>query len=188
VFVMWNPKLIPAPKRVNEPVQLIDVMPTVLDLLDLGIPDVAQGQSLAPFVKGRPFQRRSPVITSRFAHPEAKLTAAVPESRIDSVALLDANWKLIYRQEAKRVAMNRIELYGRRGDRGETRNIAEQHPAEVGRMVRQVSHWMDAQAKIRHALEAAGEPRPIGERSRNCEVWDTSVERSRSTAVSSGPL
>jgi arylsulfatase A-like enzyme len=28
---MWNPKLLPVSRRVTEPVQLIDVMPTVLD-------------------------------------------------------------------------------------------------------------------------------------------------------------
>jgi arylsulfatase A-like enzyme len=40
VFLMWNPKLIPSPRRIIEPVQLIDVAPTVLDLLGLKIPDV----------------------------------------------------------------------------------------------------------------------------------------------------
>ena len=40
VFTMWNPKLIPTPRRVIEPAQLIDVMPTVLDLLGLKIPDL----------------------------------------------------------------------------------------------------------------------------------------------------
>jgi arylsulfatase A-like enzyme len=54
-FVMWDPKLIPTPRRVADPVQLIDLMPTVLDLLGLKVPDMVQGQSLAAFAKGGHF-------------------------------------------------------------------------------------------------------------------------------------
>jgi arylsulfatase A-like enzyme len=152
VFLMWNPKLIPTPRRVTEPVQLIDVMPTVLDLVGLKIPDVVQGQSLGPFAKGRPFHRHGPVMTSRFAHPQAKLTAAIPENRIDTVALLDANWKLIYREQAKQARMNKVELYDRRTDRGDAKNVAAQHPHEVDRMMTEIGRWMDAQKQIRSFL------------------------------------
>ena len=38
VFVMWNPHLLPTPRRIDNPVQLIDVMPTVLDLMGVKIP------------------------------------------------------------------------------------------------------------------------------------------------------
>lgn len=152
VLLMWNPKLIPTPRRITAPVQLIDVMPTVLDLASLKIPDIVQGQSLAPFANGRPFQRRGPVLTSRFAHPQAKFTAAIPENRIDTVALLDANWKLIYREQAKQVGMNKVELYDRRTDRTEAENVATQHPQEVGRMMTEIGKWLDAQKQIRSLL------------------------------------
>lgn len=150
VFVMWNPKLIPAPRRISEPVQLIDVMPTVLDLLGLKIPDVVQGQSLAPFAKGQPFQRRSPVMTSRYASPHAH--GLVPENGTDTVAMLDANWKLIYREKGKQAGLKKIELYDRRSDRGETTNVASQHPQEVDRMVTEVGKWLDAEKQIRSIL------------------------------------
>jgi len=152
VFLMWNPKLIPTPRRVAEPVQLIDVMPTVLDLLGIKIPDVVQGQSLAPFAKGRPFQRRGPVMTSRYAHPHAKPNGFVPENRTDTVALLDAGWKLIYRDKAKDVGMNKVELYDRRTDRGEAKNVASQHPQEVSRMMTEIGKWLDAEKQIKSLL------------------------------------
>jgi arylsulfatase A-like enzyme len=152
LFVMWNPKLIPVPRRISEPVQLIDVMPTVLDLMDVKIPDVVEGQSLAPFVKGQPFQRRGPVMTSRFADPEAKKEGVVPENRIDAVALLDANWKLIYREKGKEAGVSKVDLYDRRTDRTETTNIATQHPQEVDRMMTEIGKWMDAQKQIRSFL------------------------------------
>ncbi len=152
VFLMWNPKLIPAPGRVREPVQLIDVMPTVLDLVGAPIPDVVEGESLAPFAKGQPFQRRGPVMTSRFADPKAKKIGFVPENRIDAVALLDGNWKLIYREKGKEVGVSKVELYDRRSDRGDTKNIAAQNPQQVDRMMTEIGKWMDVQKQIRKFL------------------------------------
>jgi arylsulfatase A-like enzyme len=152
VFMMWSPKLIPKPRRVAEPVQLIDVMPTILGLLGLGIPDVVQGQSLAALAKGEPFRRRGMVMTSRFAHPEAKVAAAIPENRIDTVAMLDADWKFIYREQAREAGMREVELYDRRTDRRETRNVAAEHPQQVGRMRSEAVRWMEAQKQIRSAL------------------------------------
>ena len=152
VFLMWNPKLIPSPGRVREPVQLIDVMPTVLDLLGVPIPQVVEGQSLTPFVKGQPFHRRGPVMTSRFADPEAKKIGVVPENRIDAIAFLDANWKLIYRDKAKDIGLNKVELYDRRADRGETKNIAGRHPQDVDRVMTEIGKWIEAQKVIRSSL------------------------------------
>ncbi len=152
VLLMWNRNLIPTPRRIGAPVQLIDVMPTVLDLLGIKIPDSAEGQSLAPFGKGQPFQRRSPVMTSRFAHPYGQHNELDPENHIDSVALLDASWKLIYRENAKLVGLNKVELYNRRSDRGDTKNVSAQNQKEVERMMAEMGKWMAAQKQIRSVL------------------------------------
>src|SRR5580704_19733323 len=152
VLMMWNPKLIPTPRRISEPVQLIDVMPTILDLAGIKLPAVMEGQSLAPFAKGAPFQRKGSVVTSRFAHPYSKLNEFDPENHVDSLALLDANWKLIYREDGKSVGLKKVELYDRRLDRGETREVAAAHPQEVDRMVTRIGAWLDAQEQIRTAL------------------------------------
>jgi len=157
VFLMWNPKLLPVPRRIHEPVQLIDVMPTVLDLLSLKGPDIIEGQSLTPLLKGRPFHRRSPVITSRFAHPNAKPNGLLPENRINTFAVVEANWKLIYREKGKDVGLSRVELYDRRSDRTETHNVADAHPEDVERMMSELGKWLDAQKQI-HALLGKGAP------------------------------
>jgi arylsulfatase A-like enzyme len=149
---MWNPKLIPSPRRISEPAQLIDVAPTVLDLLGLKIPEVVEGQSLAPFAKGQPFQRRSPVMTSRFADPEAKKIGFVPENRIDAIAFLDANWKLIYREKGDEAGVSKLELYDRRTDREETKNLAAQNPREVNQLLAEITKWTEAQKQIRKFL------------------------------------
>ena len=152
VLLMWNPKLIPTPRRIATPVQLIDVMPSVLDLLGISIPAVVQGQSLATFAMGRPFQRHGSVMTSRFAHPYSQHDELLPENHIDSLALLDADWKLIYREKGKEVGLNKVELYDRRADREDTSNVAAGHPREVDRMMAEMGAWLDAQRQIRSAL------------------------------------
>lgn len=152
VFLMWNPRLLPVPRRVDEPVQLIDIMPTVLDLLSLKTPNIVEGQSLTPLIKGRPFHRRSPVMTSRFAHPNAKPNGVLPENRINTFAVVEANWKLIYREKGKDVGLNRVELYDRRSDRAETHNVADAYPQDVERMMSELGKWLDAQKQIRAVL------------------------------------
>ena len=71
---------------------------------------------------------------------------------MDSMALLNAEWKLIYRENGKSVGLNKVELYDRRVDRGDTSNIAVQHPQEVERMMTGIGAWTNAQKQIRAAL------------------------------------
>ena len=155
-FVMWNPKLLPVPRRVAHPVQLIDVMPTVLDLLGLKIPVMVEGQSLTPLLRGKPFERRGPVMSSRFAHPGALPDGPVRENRTDTFAFVDAKWKLIYRDKAAKIGMNRVELYDRVRDRAEQKNVAAEHPHEVETMMNEVGKWIDAQNKVRVVLGHGG--------------------------------
>jgi choline-sulfatase len=156
VLLIWNPKLIPTARRIPAPVQLIDVMPTVLDLLGLPIPDVVEGQSLLALLQGRPFQRHGPVVSSRFAHPYSQHDELAPENHIDSFALLDANRKLIYREKAGEAGMNRVELFDRRTDRGDTDNIASREPRQVDQMMTELGKWIGSQKRIGSALGRGG--------------------------------
>lgn len=152
VLLLWNPKLLRTPRRVAEPVQLIDVMPTVLDLLHLKIPDVAQGQSLAPLALGRPFERRGLVMSSRFAHPGPRSEVSVPENRTNTFALLDSSWKLIYRDKAREAGLDRVELFDRRSDPGDKKNVAALHPQQVEQEMAKINRWIAVQTQIRKAL------------------------------------
>jgi hypothetical protein len=89
-------------------------------------------------------------MTSRYASPHAH--GLVPENGTDTVALLDANWKLIYRDKGKEVKMNKVELYDRRTDRGEQKNVAAEHPQEVDRMMTEIGKWLDAEKQIKSFL------------------------------------
>jgi arylsulfatase A-like enzyme len=154
VFLMWNPKLLPVPKRIQEPVQLIDLMPTVLELLDIPLEGVVQGQSLVPLLKGRAFQRKGYLASSRFAHPNPKGFA--PEYSTDTFALLDRDWKFIYRNQAKRAGLNEVELYGRRADRAETRNVAANQPERTTQLRAEIDQWIEGQKQVRKLVGPGG--------------------------------
>jgi arylsulfatase A-like enzyme len=64
IFV-W-PGHIEGGRRFEAPVSMIDVLPTVLDLTGLPMPDVMQGQSLAPLLRGEPGWTPRPVIMDYF--------------------------------------------------------------------------------------------------------------------------
>ncbi len=153
VLVMSCPRLFAA-RRVSEPVQLIDVMPTVLEVLGIKAPDLIEGQSLAPLLRGRPFQRRGLVMSSRFA--AVKPMGLIPENSTDSFAIIDSKWKFIYRNKAAKAGIPKVELYDRVADRSERHDVASANPREVEHMMTQFVQWIDAQNKIRSLVGPNG--------------------------------
>jgi hypothetical protein len=50
------------------------------------------------------------------------------------------------------VGMNKVELYDRRVDRGDTNNVMAQHPLEVDRMMTEIGKWLNAEKQIKNFL------------------------------------
>ena len=65
-FVISYPPLFPPGKEVDEGVELIDVMPTILDALDGKLPADAQGESLVPLAQGQGAGYPRPAIASQY--------------------------------------------------------------------------------------------------------------------------
>lgn len=65
LLVVW-PGHIAAGHRFREPVSLIDLLPTVLDLTGLPYPEAMQGQSLAPLLLGEAGWERQPIFLDEF--------------------------------------------------------------------------------------------------------------------------
>lgn len=61
LLVTWPAKIAPG-RRFRDPVSLIDLLPTVLDLAGRPKPDYLQGQSLAPLLLGQPGWEPRPVV------------------------------------------------------------------------------------------------------------------------------
>ena len=65
LMILW-PARIRGGQRFDQPVSMIDVLPTILDLVGLPMPEVMQGQSLAPLLLGEDGWERRPVILDEF--------------------------------------------------------------------------------------------------------------------------
>jgi arylsulfatase A-like enzyme len=65
LIVVW-PGHIAGGQSFSQPVSMIDMLPTILDLVDLPMPEVMQGQSLAPLLLGKPGWEPRPVILDEF--------------------------------------------------------------------------------------------------------------------------
>ena len=51
-FLLGYPRQVPAPSRHDFPISAVDVMPTLLGLAGIGIPESVEGVDLSPFIRG----------------------------------------------------------------------------------------------------------------------------------------
>jgi len=61
MIFIWPDRIAPG-QRLSQPVSLVDMLPTILDLADLPMPEMMQGQSLAPLLLGESGWESRPVI------------------------------------------------------------------------------------------------------------------------------
>jgi arylsulfatase A-like enzyme len=99
------------PHRVDEPVGLVDLGPTILDLFGLETPPTFLGQSLVPYLTGGTRALTRPIVA---------------EGRLRQALLLPDGLKLIDDPRRKLV-----EAYDLVADPGETRNLFDVDPARV---------------------------------------------------------
>ncbi len=128
------PVLVVAPgltaRRVDTPVMLIDVAPTLLDAAGLAVPPAFQGVSLTPALAGKPLPERT-------VHAEL---VPYPNFNVGLQMLVtpDGKTKLI-RNLTDRVT----ELYDLGSDPGEQKNLAFDDPARVKPLLEELSAWVD---------------------------------------------
>jgi arylsulfatase A-like enzyme len=84
LIFIW-PKKIAAGRRIEQPVSMIDVLPTILDLAGLPQPEIAQGRSLAPLLLGGELAPK-PVILDEFRVDEAS------GAMIGNLEMVDGRW------------------------------------------------------------------------------------------------
>ncbi len=155
VLMMWNPKLIPHGRRVPDTVQLIDIFPTVLDVLGLKPPEGIEGRSLAPLLAGAKLGAL-PAMSTKLALPAAKPGGAVPENLTDTIARVEPEWKLIYRVQPARAHLKQLELYDRRTDRADRSDVVAQHPEVAERMKSEVLKWMERENAVKLRIGPGG--------------------------------
>ncbi len=113
----------------HEPAHLIDVMPTLLDMAQASYPkqfhdgqDVLPlaGKSLAPFIKGSPFESHAYMAWEHQSHQAVRKGPWKAVKKLE-----DADW----------------QLFDMEKDRTETQNLADQHPQVVNDLADYWGKW-----------------------------------------------
>ena len=156
-LVMRWPGAIPSGVVVDENVQLIDIMPTLLDLSGLPHPEGLQGRSLLPFIAPADDTSVASWVT-RPAFSEKALTTgdpALPLADTESYAVIDDDWLLIHNR-ARDDDTPEFELYDMTTDPLNLTNVAEGQTEVVERLAREIDRWhrIAEQARLPDDAEA----------------------------------
>jgi arylsulfatase A-like enzyme len=130
----WTGRLA-AGRRIRGPVELVDLLPTVLELLGLEVPAGVQGQSLVPALRGEPLQPERPVFFQRRRFDSPNAGAATPV-RGEKFGVRRGRWKYI---EAPAEATR--ELYDLAADPDELENLVDRFPEEAAALAALLEQW-----------------------------------------------
>ena len=133
-LLVWWPGVVPEETVIEETVESIDLMPTLLDLSGIATPGGAQGQSLVPFLA-------SPDAPSSFGwEPRgafSEKTFGGIGAEYASSLVLDG-WKLIHNSEPLK-GRPEYELYDHRTDPLNLHDVAGDHPDIVERLGKELT-------------------------------------------------
>ena len=130
------PGVVPAGGVVDETVQLLDVVPTILDLAGIPAVELHQGASLRPLITG---ERRG--WTDRPAISEWKKRADQKKTDIvDAFGIIHDGWKLVHNTD-RPGGQPEFELFEHRKDPLNLDDVAAEHPEIVARLQKQLETW-----------------------------------------------
>ena len=127
-LILKSAASLPAGERIAAPVSTIDIFPTVLEALEVPVPEEAQGRSLLSLVRGE----------------AAELPPAYAECYVSE---LNFGWApLVALREGgyKYIEAPRPELYDLRADPGETKNLFGADPERATRMRSRLAEQVEA--------------------------------------------
>ncbi|RJO66871.1 MAG: hypothetical protein C4523_10930 [Myxococcales bacterium] len=125
------------PRVVDQPVSLVDIAPTIYDLVGIEPASPLQGRSLASLMLEGRDEGRGPVYIEKLQSPTFPWSMQ---------ALVDNNWKLIFRANEQL-----FELYDLSADPRETRNLFETNPEQAAIMRQKLSEF-----RLRHLKQDTG--------------------------------
>ncbi len=135
-LVLWSPGRIPASAS-DAMVTLVDVLPTILETLELPAAEGITGRSLYPLMRGETAIHREAVMLSEATWQAAR-------------AIRTPEWKLIRFYQTTLYGRTGIELYDMAGDPDEQHNVADRYPEVAAELDGRLRHWVSAQLAGRH--------------------------------------
>lgn len=131
-FMHWPDTIAPMEDWYDEPGQLIDIMPTILDVAGATYPDREDihgidGRSLRPSFTGKSIKRQEPIFI------EHETNASIREGK----------WKLVGKEVALLSGTHEEhwELYDMEADRTETVNLVRVHPDKARELAAKWEKW-----------------------------------------------
>jgi arylsulfatase A-like enzyme len=118
---------------------LLDVYPTLIDLLGLPIPAGLDGRTLRPLLEGKPVQTDGRIYAEKHEGRRAKLTA---HQIGNGLTLVSPPWKLVLNlADSSGSPSPRYELYRIDADPGERRNLADEESQVVAQLAATLEAW-----------------------------------------------
>ncbi|MDA2926007.1 sulfatase [Acidobacteria bacterium AH-259-G07] len=155
-LILYRPGAVPAGVVINETVQSIDLMPTILELSHLPRPEGLLGQSLLPLMAAaRDAKAGSSTVTSlaeaAAAYGWSKRAAisekaaavhmgAPPPRETESFSVVQDGWKLIHNTK-RPDGKPEFELYHHAEDPLNLNDLAAENPQIVKRLVSELESW-----------------------------------------------
>jgi arylsulfatase A-like enzyme len=147
-LIMSYPNGLPKNLRIGQQVQNVDILPTVMDLLNLPIPETVQGRSLMPLILGLSDEE-----LPAFTETTPGGYQATPEMMKTRVrAMRTSLWKLIHTHGP---GVDTYALYHLKEDPKEKKDVAAEHPAVVDQMRAALHQWV--------LLSQPADPTPLTE-------------------------
>ena len=139
-FILWAPGRVPASRQVGETVRTIDLLPTLLELSGLPVPESVQGQSLLPLLgASEQTSGQAWVVRPAVAEEHVRSEAGADDQHASYALVLDG-WRLIHnvtRDEDE----PEYELYDHKRDPLNLNDVRRDHPEVVERLTRELARW-----------------------------------------------
>jgi arylsulfatase A-like enzyme len=111
-------------RTIDQQVSLLDLGPTLYDLLDIETPDAVQGTSFAPLLRGEEMNEEVAIATGKGG---------------GTLACRTSEWKCFWQVEE-----NKVELYDLEQDPAELNDVSRDHPEIVTEFREQMEAYLEA--------------------------------------------
>jgi arylsulfatase A-like enzyme len=166
-------------RRLHGLVQVVDIMPTLLEVLNIHAPAKIQGTSLTPLI-----DKNTPV--NEFVYAGSRYNALVYRDAFPPYDIVTTNeyirndkWKLIHeilfnpkKGPAAKTSEETWELYDIKNDPGEAVNSAAAHPDIVKDLAARLNQWGESARKFVQGRPSARDiPKDVLQKAREHGYW-----------------
>jgi arylsulfatase A-like enzyme len=157
-LVLWAPGRVAAGTVIGDPLQSIDLMPTLLELSGLSVPDAAQGQSFMPLLGPSQLASRGvayaqerwqpiPVFTEQLRDDNGPEPGPFPR---DAYAVVFEGWKLVHNVHIPEgMDYPEYELFDHANDPLDQVNLSADNPEIVLRLSQLIDDWVEYALAVR---------------------------------------